>query len=321
MRRKQLFWLAVIGVVLIMLLVLVIGIYKTDYATDTNTLVPSSGAAHDASTENSNGGPEQQSFQVSEHAQLLIKGHSSDINVRRGATSTLVIVARKHGTPNLGPAADNIHVLYHQSSDAQGHDHITIDTDPALKDLDYDVTAPASAQVQIEITSGAVVVQGIAGASIDTINGNPDVEDIQGPVKVHTESGDVTARHINGPMSLEAGSGSIHANDVNGQLQALTRSGDVLVSSGIVQGQTTLKTDNGSVRFEGSMDGKGSYNLATHSGDVDLTLPRNAAFQLNATTGSGDVHNEFGSSQVGAAPQAHITVTIGHGSVNVDKLP
>ncbi|WP_126551331.1 DUF4097 family beta strand repeat-containing protein [Dictyobacter kobayashii] len=321
MQRKTLFWLAVIGVVLIILLVLVIGIYKTDYATNDNTFVAANGASHDTTGGSSNPGPEKKSFQVGDHALLIIKGHGSDVNVHAGTAGTMTIVARKHGSPDQGPDANDTRVLYDQGTDAQGHDKITIDTDPAFKDLDYDVTAPANALLQVEINNGSVAVQGISGANVDTSSGSLDVEDIRGPVTVHTESGDITARNINGQMSMDAGSGSIHITNVQGQLQALTRSGDVIVRSGALQGQTTLKTDSGSVRFDGSMDGRGSYKMATNSGDVDVTLPDNAAFQLRASTGSGTIHNEFGGNQVGSAPQAQITVNIGSGSVNVDKKP
>jgi DUF4097 and DUF4098 domain-containing protein YvlB len=118
---------------------------------------------------------------------------------------------------------------------------------------------------------------------------------------------------------MDAGSGSIRATGVNGQLLATTRSGDVVIREATLSGQSALKTNSGSVRFEGALDPKGTYQMATNSGDIDLTLPANAAFQLAATTGSGSVNNAFGNNIVGTAPQAQITATIGSGSVIVDK--
>lgn len=79
------------------------------------------------------------------------------------------------------------------------------------------------------------------------------------------------------------------------------------------------KTQNGSVRFDGSIDPRGSYTMNTTSGDVDLTLPDNAAFALSATTASGNVENAFGGSVVGTAPRAQLSLHTRNGSIAVVK--
>ncbi|HZR40018.1 MAG TPA: DUF4097 family beta strand repeat-containing protein, partial [Ktedonobacteraceae bacterium] len=106
----------------------------------------------------------------------------------------------------------------------------------------------------------------------------------------------------------------------NGPLKAVTTNGDIIVRQAALSGQSSLETTNGSVRFQGSLDLQGTYKMKTNSGDVNLTLPSNTSFQLSATTGSGSVHNEFGSTIVGYIPRAQITVTIGYGSVTINKL-
>ncbi len=263
-------------------------------------------------------GPVTRSFQVGDHPVVVINGHGSDVDIRAGNAGSVIITAKSHGS-SLGPNPNDTKILYNQSQDSQGRDHLTIGADPAFRDIDYDVTVPASAQVQVTVNSGSIAASGISGITIDTGSGSLDVENVQGPVNIHTDSGDITAHNLTGQMTMDAGSGSIHATGVNGQLKATTLSGDVIVSEASLSGQSALKTNSGSVRFEGALDPKGTYEMATNSGDIDLTLPANAAFQLTATTGSGSVNNAFGNNIVGAVPRAQITATIGSGSVTVDK--
>lgn len=265
-----------------------------------------------------NRGPITRRFQVEDHPLIIINGHRSDVNIHAGSAGSVIVSAKKHGS-GYGPNPDDTKMLYNQSQNNQGHDQLTIGTDPAFRDIDYDVTVPSSAQVQVTVNSGSVAASGISGVSIDTGSGSLDVENVQGPINVHTESGDITARNIKGQIMMDAGSGSIRVTGVNGQLKANTRSGDVVVREATLNGQSVLKTDSGSVRFEGALDPTGSYQMATNSGDIDLTLPSNAAFQLAATTGSGSINNAFGNDSVGVNPRAQITATIGSGSVVVNK--
>lgn len=59
--------------------------------------------------------------------------------------------------------------------------------------------------------------------------------------------------------------------------------------------------------------------MKTLNGDIDLTLPATAAFQLAATTYSGSVQNAFGSNTAGNPPRAQLTITVGSGSININK--
>jgi len=308
-QHKGLKWLLLLIVLALIVLFIVVAVHSF---TSNGVFSPANG------TNPANQGPVTRSFQVGDHSLIVINGHGSDVNIHAGSAGSVIVTARRHGS-GLGPNSDDTKVLYNQSQDNQGRDHLTIGSDPAFRDIDYDVTVPASAQVQVVVNSGSIAASGISGISIDTGSGSLDVENVQGPVNIHTDSGDITARNIKGQMTMEAGSGSIRVTGASGQLKATTSSGDVVVREATLSGQSALKTNSGSVRFEGALDAQGTYQLSTHSGDIDLTLPANAAFQLAATTGSGSVNNAFGGNSVGAMPRAQITATIGSGSVVVNK--
>ncbi len=261
-------------------------------------------------------GPGSRSFQVGMHPLLVIKGQGNNVNIHVGDTNTVVVTARARGNDNRA----GIH--YDQANDGQGHDRISIMTNPGYMNIDYDITVPGAALVQVQVNGGSVAVDGVSGVTIDTGGGNLDIENVRGPVNVHTENGDITARALTGTMDMEVGNGgSIRASNVNGSMKAVSHNGDVVVNGAILNGASMLETNYGSVRFTGTLDPQGSYIMRTINGNINLMLPGDAAFQLTGVVGSGTIYNAFGSAIVGDSPRAQIMANITNGSVTVNKVP
>ncbi len=271
------------------------------------------GNTHNATPDTTRSG--SRSFQVGAHPLLVINGYGGNVNIHAGDTGTVMVTARQDGKIN------GAEVQYIQeANDGQGHDRISIATNPGAKNVDYDITAPSVTQVQVQIAGGSIAVDGISGVTIDSGNGNMDIKNVHGPVNVHTENGDITGDALMGVIVMEVGNGgSIRLNSISGSLKAVSHSGDVVVRGGTLNGASTLETNYGSVRFEGSIDPQGSYTLKTINGNISLTLPVSAAFQLATSVKSGSVNNDFGNAVVGYAPRAQIMATIENGSVTVNK--
>ena len=329
-RRKRVFAFVLI-LVLLALLISGTFIYANGRATRSDVKpvavhtggVHAGGAPATAPSRTTNGGsnatgnyagPGTRNFQVGEHPLLVIKGQGGDVNIHAGNAGTLVVTAKAHGNNNSAG------ILYNQANDGQGHDRISITTNRGYMNIDYDITAPSTAVVQVQVNGGSIVVDGMSGVTIDTGGGNLDIEDIHGPVNVYTENGDITANALMGAVDMEVGNGgSIRASNINGSLKAVSHSGDVVVREAALQGASILQTNYGSVRFDGTIDPQGSYTMRTINGNIDLTFPGNAAFQLAASTGSGSVYNAFGSTSVGYGPRAQIMANVTNGSVTVNR--
>ncbi len=329
-RKRRLLSLMLILLLFALLLSAVFIYAKSNAATSSVGSIPAHGGvqkalagskAHNLSVNgNTNGAPANnadagsRNFRVGAHPLIALNGHKGDVNIHAGSVSTVVVTARQHGNIN------GTGIVYNQANDGQGHDRISIMTNPGDRNVDYDITAPSASEVQVQVDGGSIAVNGISGVTIDTGGGNLDIGDVQGMVNVHTENGDITGRALTGSMAMEVGNGgSIRLNNVNGSLKAVSHSGDVIVRGAALNGASVMETNYGSVRFEGSVDPQGTYTMRTISGNIDLTLPANTAFQLDASTGSGSVHNEFGSATVGYGPRAQIMATIGSGSVTVNR--
>jgi hypothetical protein len=54
-----------------------------------------------------------------------------------------------------------------------------------------------------------------------------------------------------------------------------------------------LKTDVGSLNFSGSIDPQGAYKFESDAGSINVTLPEDASFHVDASTDVGSIHNNF----------------------------
>ena len=137
-----------------------------------------------------------------------------------------------------------------------------------------------------------------------TGSGSQTIADVAGPVEADTGSGKVTLNNIGGAVSARTGSGSIRADAIAGAFEAHTGSGsvnltqtapgDVVVTTG--SGSSELHNIDGALRVRAGsgrilVDGKqaGLWRLDTGSGSVHINLPEDAAFELDAESGSGGI--------------------------------
>lgn len=119
-------------------------------------------------------------------------------------------------------------------------------------------------------------------------------------------------------IQVQTVSGDVDVEGVNGQLTLTTDSGNVSVS-GKLQGQSVMKTGDGNVTFDGTIDPQGSYVVETSNGDVSLSLPGDSSFALSTKTTSGVVNNEFGNTHIGTSPQPQLSINTQSGTIELRK--
>jgi hypothetical protein len=264
------------------------------------------------------GGTGPQTFSVRAGTVLTVKEQRGDISVYPSNTNMITVTPRKHGTV-LAPDAQSVRILYSRTHTVQGNDQITVTTDPWFSNTDFYVTIPETTSTQITLGAGSIDVHAGHGLSASTGSGSIALENVQGPIHVQAESGDVTGDALMGSLTIATSSGSIRLHRVTGQVHARTVSGDVSANASALSGISLLQTQNGSVRFDGSLDPHGSYTMQTTNGDIDLTLPANAAFSLDAGTTSGTIQNAFDSSTSSTLPRAQLSLQTQNGSIVIMK--
>ncbi len=153
--------------------------------------------------------------------------------------------------------------------------------------ISYEIVVPADTEVKSHTGSGS-----------------QKISDVAGPVEASTGSGKITLTNIGGSVKASTGSGGIRANDIAGAFEAHTGSGsirltqvapgDVVVTTGSgsselhgVVGALSVKAGSGRVVVDGEQ--KGTWTIDTGSGSVKITLPDDAAFNLDAESSSGGI--------------------------------
>jgi len=252
-------------------------------------------------------------FNVSGPVSLNVENGSGSVNVRRGGSGSVSIHAEIHANNWFGGASEN--------------DVKQVEQDPPVKQdgnniriykLEGSINRHLSINYEISVPEETMV-------DSHTGSGSQTVEMIKGPVKASTGSGSIRVRQIASESDVQTGSGSIEINDINGRVTAKTGSGSINgegirgafhgeTGSGHMEvrltapGEVYATTGSGHLEISG-VDGKlyahsgsghlgvtgtprESWEVHSGSGGVDLHVPPNAGFDIDAHAGSGSVNVE-----------------------------
>ena len=279
------------------------------------------------------------SFQIMEHARLVINNGSGSVAIRRGEDGIISVAATKRAS-GIGIDTERMQVNYNQQGD-------TLDISShmdwsflqfGLRTVDFEITVPPNCDVQLQNGGGQVAVQGTSGAiRVRTGGGNVQAHDLQGQIAMKTGGGSIEASNLQGQIDMYTGGGHIEAQNLQGQIAmktggshiilrntrgkliATTGGGRIEVSQSALSGESSVTTGGGAITFDGSLDALGSYKFQTGGGAITLGLPADAAFSLNARTGGGGIHNEFGSNETGIGPRARLNAKTGGGTIRIMK--
>jgi hypothetical protein len=162
--------------------------------------------------------------------------------------------------------------------------------------IDYEIQAPADAFLDASSGSGNITDDGIGdSARLSTGSGNIHATGLHGGFTVNTGSGDIYADQTGqGDVKAQTGSGNIELRNLHGGLRAGTGSGGIKVS--------------GTPAYP--------WHLETGSGNVEYWA-NDAAFTLDASTGSGSIHTDREMLTQGSSDRHHITGKIGGGGPTV----
>jgi DUF4097 and DUF4098 domain-containing protein YvlB len=248
----------------------------------------------------------QRTYTVNGPVDLEALTHSGDITIRSGPAGTVTIsgkiqvqdrwlggdrpamVSQIEQNPPIRQSGNSIRIDLLDGQGAPVHDHgLHMDyLDGHGISVDYEITLPPDSAVRTESGSGDQRVDDMRG-KLELRTGSGDMRlRNTGAVRVHTGSGDVEAVDVSGSFAAEAGSGDIRVEGkALSDVHVTTGSGNIELRG--VKGWLEAESASGDVTIEGEQTG--GWNVRTSSGNVELRLPDNAAFDLDASTGSGEI--------------------------------
>lgn len=221
----------------------------------------------------------ERTLNVSASPDVFVSTGSGSIHVTPGGDGQVRVVARLHaGWAGGRDVEERIHRITENPPVEQEGNTIRIgeSKDRALFNnisIDYEITAPAS--VALNLRSGS---------------GDLRVENLGRFLAASSGSGSVRAHGIKGPADLRTGSGDIELDDDGaGDIKASTGSGSIRIRG--FSGGLNLRTGSGDIEAQGHL--ASAARVVTGSGTVRLTLPQDARFNLEASTGSGSIRVHF----------------------------
>jgi hypothetical protein len=183
---------------------------------------------------------ESHRFNMDEHPHVVVNNEIGTIHVKASKDAHTVTFQTKRHSRRIGKAAHESWVSYEQSKEEN--------------ELRADVERVYSPESNLP-------------KSIDFIVSAPHQADLE----LRTNLGDIWVRGISGQLLLQCDIGSIY------------------VKEGLLSGNSTLKTNLGSVNFHEAIDPSGSYKFATETGSVYVILPDDTPFELDASTQFGSI--------------------------------
>ncbi len=139
------------------------------------------------------------------------------------------------------------------------------------------------ADVELTKIGGQVTMSGSYSGSIA-------LHDLARPVKVENLRTEFDVQQVPGEIRLERG--SVSMRNVVGPTRLTTRTTDVTME-GFTNG-LELTADKGDIELRPGHLPLSKMTIHTRSGNIEMDLPQSAGFALQASTGSGDISNQFG---------------------------
>lgn len=134
--------------------------------------------------------------------------------------------------------------------------------------VDYEITVPEGTTIDVSADSGNITVEGATASVVaENDSGNIEIDGAAGDVVAENDSGDITLSGIEGKVTAQNDSGAITGTDLSATtFAAENSSGDITA---------TFVTDPDAIE------------ASSGSGNVELTVPGTATYDVDASSGSG----------------------------------
>ncbi|AOE50644.1 DUF4097 family beta strand repeat-containing protein [Kangiella sediminilitoris] len=147
------------------------------------------------------------------------------------------------------------------ADDEDDLDNIKVEIEHSEDDFDVEVDIDSGGFMSWGGSSGEVsftlkVPHGVTLDSIESVNGNIEIEDVSGEIKAET---------VNGKIVIKNTAQDVKFGTVNGDVEVVV---DTLSRSARIKGDSV-------------------------NGDIDIYLPENDGFELSSDTVNGDLSNDF----------------------------
>jgi DUF4097 and DUF4098 domain-containing protein YvlB len=142
-------------------------------------------------------------------------------------------------------------------------------------------------ECRLKTSAGNVRLERTGPLRVDTAAGHITADGVAGNAEIHTGSGKVRIGEVEGSVVVKNSNGNTEIDAVTGDVRVRSANGDISVER--AGAGVEAKTSNGSIRL-GEV-ARGSVELGTAMGDLEIGIAEGTAAWLEVNTGFGQVHN------------------------------
>ncbi|MCX8128972.1 MAG: DUF4097 domain-containing protein [Clostridia bacterium] len=151
-----------------------------------------------------------------------------------------------------------------------------------------------------------------------TTSGSVNIDKVTGNGSIHTVSGEINVRNIVGDVKYKTTSGSIQSRGVEGEADVTTVSGSIDIFSNYFKA-SEIHSTSGSVNIHADkIDNSGRYTINSISGGINIRLPQESGFELDASSTSGNIRNDFSNEFDGDIGKKSMNGVVGAGGAEIE---
>jgi DUF4097 and DUF4098 domain-containing protein YvlB len=255
----------------------------------------------------------EKTFAVQPGGNLRTATSGGDITITTGEGAEVRVVAKQTFRADTEAEADAMAKKLTLTLEQNGND--------VVAEAKIDHSGWGRTPVSVEFT---IVLPKQFNVDARTSGGDVTVGDLRGTLQARTSGGDLKFARIDGRIEGSTSGGNVTLEEGTAEAKLSTSGGDIRVTR--AGGPTSVSTSGGDIRLESVVElvtantsGGDIFarltqplakdtSLGSSGGDVEILLPKNAAFFLDASTSGGSVD------------AAGLTITLEHSGARKSRL-
>ena len=213
-------------------------------------------------------------FDLAPGGTINVVNNTGSVNLRAGNGQQVVVGYTLH-SPKMQVESENTQ----DKRRIEIRAHALPDQQPTADEakVDLEITVPPGTSLTVNTATAPINANGISGdLTLSSDTGEITLKDI---ARSH-----VHVRSVTAPVNLD--------NVSLGHVE-VTSSGGAVKMVDVTGPKVNVATGSGNITYQGDCSGVGDYLMTTHSGNIDMRLPKTASIDLNARSVSGRVENDF----------------------------
>jgi DUF4097 and DUF4098 domain-containing protein YvlB len=182
------------------------------------------------------------------------------------------------------------------------------------------VKVPVGSRVRVNGVSASIEVSAVTGPlDLETVSGELTITGEPSHIQAQTVSGDIRISGSSAEIDAASVSGDVVLEVTSDDVSASTVSGDISSTGGVFE-SVDFSTVSGRIEFTGAPTESGSLDFDCHSGSVVLVFPGDLSAEIEVSSFSGDIDNQFGPRPRKTndyAPGKELNFTVGDGDARI----